>query len=51
MFALQSTGQLSRDDFIIYDENMYELENKLISMNKSLINKISSNSKWKKDYR
>ena len=51
MFALQSTDQLSRDDFIIYDENMYELENKLISMNKSLVDKISSNSKWKKDYR
>ena len=27
---------------------MYELENKLISMNKSLVNKISSNSKWEK---
>ena len=50
MFALQSTSQISKDDFIIYDDKIYEFENKMIKMNKSLILKMNSGAEWKSDY-
>ncbi|MBW8049313.1 MAG: four helix bundle protein [Cytophagales bacterium] len=50
MFALQSTSQISKDDFIIYDDKIYEFENKMIKMNKNLISKLNSNDKWKSNY-
>ena len=50
MFALHTADQIADEDFDIYDNHLYELENKLIKMNKSLILKLSSNSNWNSDY-
>jgi len=50
MFALVSSEQISKDDFDCFDTKIYELENKLISMNKSLIMNIRSGAEWKSEY-
>lgn len=50
MFALFSTGQIQQTEFDEFDAKLYELENKLIAMNKSLIGKINSGAEWKTEY-
>lgn len=50
MFAIQNTNQISREDFDIFDNKIYELENKVISMNKDMISKIKTNTCWKTEY-
>jgi four helix bundle protein len=50
MFALQNAGELEKDDFENYDSYLYQLENKIIQMNKKLISKLKSNEDWKSDY-
>ena len=50
MFALTLTEQVSKEDFDRFDSKSFELENKLIAMNKSLIAKIKAGSEWKSEY-
>ena len=50
MFALHTSGQLKEDDFNNYDNHLYRLENKIIKMNISLIEKMKSSEEWKTDY-
>ena len=49
-FALFSAGQITQSMFDEVDSKLYELENKIIRMNQSLIEKISSESEWNTDY-
>ena len=51
LFALTAANQISENEFIIYDDRIYELENKLLKMNKSLIEKLNSKSNWNDDYK
>ncbi|GAI05450.1 unnamed protein product [marine sediment metagenome] len=51
MFALQTTSQISKEEFKNYDDKMYELENKMIKMNQKLISKLNNGSEWKSDYK
>ena len=51
LFALYSTQRVSQDDFDKYDALHYELENKIISMNKSLIFSLKNQGVgWETDY-
>ncbi len=50
IFALFSSVEIAEEWFIIYDDLHYSLENKLISLNKSLIQKLAKNEEWKNDY-
>jgi four helix bundle protein len=50
MYALTAAEQINQDDFDCFDTKIYELENKLISMNRSLIIKIRSGAEWKSEY-
>ncbi|MHB9011473.1 MAG: hypothetical protein ACYC49_04520 [Ignavibacteriaceae bacterium] len=45
-----SSVEIAEEWFIIYDDLHYSLENKLISLNKSLIQKLAKNEEWKNDY-
>ncbi len=51
LFALTAAGQMSKEEFQSYDDKIYELENKLVKMNKSLIAKLESKSDWNDDYK
>jgi four helix bundle protein len=50
MFALYTAEQITVEAFDIYENHLYELENKIIKMNKSLILKLSTDSNWNSDY-
>lgn len=51
MFALTAAKQISEVDFIMFDDKVYELENKLLKMNRSLISKLNTKSAWNDDYK
>ncbi|MFC2136280.1 four helix bundle protein [Bacteroidota bacterium] len=50
IFALHKSNDIPENWFIDYDNLHYELENKLIAMNKSIVNKLKNNDEWKNDY-
>ena len=50
LFALHQAGQISDDEFKPLDDRLYEFENKMIAMNKRLIEKLKNGSDWKEDY-
>lgn len=50
MYALIESKQISILDFDTFDKKSFELQNKLLKMNKDLLNKINSNSAWKSEY-
>jgi four helix bundle protein len=50
MFALCSTAQISSEDFTEFDTLSYELENKLIKMNQTLVSNLQSKGEWNSDY-
>jgi len=49
IFALLNSEDIKKEWFDEYDRLHYSLENKLINLNKSFINKLNSDE-WKKDY-
>jgi four helix bundle protein len=49
IFALLNTNDIEREWFDEYDMKHYQLENKLIKMNKTMILKIDKDE-WKNDY-
>ena len=50
LFTLFNAEQILEDDFNDYDSKVYEFENGLIKMNKSLISRINSGQEWNLDY-
>ena len=50
LYALNQTGQISDEEFKALDERLYEFENKMIAMNKRLIEKLNDGSDWEDDY-
>lgn len=50
IYSLFVTGQINIDKFNEYDNLLYELENKILAMNRNLIEKIKSGYDWKIDY-
>lgn len=48
--ALCSAGQIDEKYFSDFDSLIYELENKLLKMNKSLISQIKLGEEWRTDY-
>lgn len=51
IFALLSAGEINKEWFEEYDSKHYCLENKLINLNKSFINKLKTDQEWKSDYK
>ncbi len=50
IFALLSSGDIDKEWFDLYDEKHYSLENKLLKLNKSFIDKLKNNEEWHQDY-
>lgn len=50
IFALLSSGDIDEEWFDLYDEKHYSLENKLLKLNKSFIDKLKNNEEWNQDY-
>jgi len=50
LFALQKAGRIDAEWFKKYDDMHYSLENKLINLNRSLINKLKDKADWDKNY-
>ncbi|MFO7445246.1 MAG: four helix bundle protein [Ignavibacteriaceae bacterium] len=50
IFALFNSDDVSEDWFNEFDSMHYCLENKLVSLNKSFIQKLNLNEKWNNDY-
>lgn len=48
--ALKESGQISPSEFELLDTKLYEVENKIIRMNKTLIKKLNNGAKWNSDY-
>lgn len=48
--ALVAAGQISETQFTGLDSLLYELENKLIKLNKNLIAQIKNGDEWRTDY-
>ena len=51
LHALTNASQISIEDFELLDLKLYEIENKLIKMNQSLIDKLNKSKSWKDDYK
>lgn len=51
IFALFNAGDLDKEFFNEYDLVHYKLENKLINLNKTIIEKQQNNGEWKSDYK
>jgi hypothetical protein len=49
-FALLKSEDIDNKWFEVYDTKHYSLENKLINLNKSLIQKLKSDEEWQNDY-
>ncbi len=47
---LLNSGEISNEWFEVYDRKHYSLENKLIKLNQSLIQKLKSDENWNTDY-
>ena len=50
IYALFSSGDVDKNWFDEYDKKHYKLENKLIAMNRGLVEKLKQNHEWKNDY-
>ncbi len=50
MYALLESKQVERSDFDKFDTKSFELQNKLLNMNKALLDKISNNQGWNSEY-
>ena len=50
IYALFYSGEIDESWFQEYDSKHYKLENKLIKMNKTYIQKLSNNENWQSDY-
>lgn len=50
LFALLNSNDIDEGWFKIYDDKHYCLENKLINLNKTLIDKLKNDDNWKNDY-
>ena len=50
IFTLNNAGIIEKEWFDKYDSFHYMLENKLIKMNKSYIEKLKNKEEWKNDY-
>ena len=50
IFSLNNSEDLENVWFETYDDMHYSLENKLINLNKSYIEKLKNKSDWKNDY-
>ena len=50
IFALLNSEDIDITWFELYDSKHYSLENKLINLNKSLIQKLKNGEEWKNDY-
>jgi four helix bundle protein len=50
LHALKESGQISPSEFELLDTKLYEVENKIIRMNKTLIKKLNNGAKWNSDY-
>lgn len=50
LHALYHTKQLTDDEFNLLDSKLYEFENKMISMNRRMIEKLRNGDKWKDGY-
>jgi four helix bundle protein len=50
IFTLFNAGQISKSEFDEFDQKSYELENKIIKMNKDLVFRLKSHSEWQTDY-
>jgi four helix bundle protein len=51
VFTLFNAHKISEELYNKYDKLHYSLENKLLSFNKSMINKLTNDSDWKNDYK
>lgn len=51
VFALLCAGEIDKEWFEEYDKKHYCLENKLIKLNRSFINKLKTEQEWKSDYK
>ena len=49
--ALKESCQISSAEFDNLDAKLYEIENKMICMNQTLIKKMNDSSEWKSEYR
>lgn len=50
IFSLFCSEDIDEEYFIKYDQSHYSLENKLINLNKSFIQKLKEDDNWKNDY-
>ena len=50
IYALKASGQISPAEHETLDTLLYEVENKIIKMNKSILKVISEGQKWDSDY-
>ncbi|HPC35546.1 MAG TPA: four helix bundle protein [Candidatus Marinimicrobia bacterium] len=50
LHALKESGQISGTEFELLDAKLYEVENKIIRMNKALIKKMKDGGNWTSDY-
>ena len=50
IFALFNAAEVNEECFSEYDQIHYSLENKLIKLNKTTIEKLKKNYDWKNDY-
>jgi len=51
LHALKEAKQISQTEFELLDKKLYEIENKLIKMNKTLVQKLKNGSSWNSDYK
>ena len=51
IFTLNNANEISDKDFDLIDSKLFELENKMIRMNQTLIEKINNNIEWKDNYK
>jgi len=51
IFTLNNANEISDKDFDLIDSKLFELENKMIKMNQTLIEKINNNIEWKDNYK
>lgn len=51
IFTLLNADEIDKDWFEEYDRKHYSLENKLINLNKSFIDKLNLGGDWKNDYK
>lgn len=48
--ALKAAGQISLTEFETLDTKLYEIENEIIKMNKTILKMIGEGKKWNSDY-